>query len=355
MARNDLKQASEKLRSFALKRKINIMEVCGTHTTEFFRSGVKDIFPDKLNMVDGPGCPVCVTPNDFLDKAIEIARKYGVIITTFGDMMRVPSSYSSLQKEKAENLDVRVVYSCLDAVKIARENQKREVVFLCIGFETTIPTEAAAVKQAKLENLKNFSILVGNKHTPPAVKTLLDSKEVNIEGFILPGHVSTITGVKAWRFVSEEYKKPCVIAGFECRDLVVSTLMLLDLIENKKSDILNEYRRAVTEEGNKKAQEIMSEVFELHDSTWRGIGVIPGSGMGLRKEYIDFDAEIKFPITLPPVKEAKGCKCGEVLRGIISPLDCPLFEKKCTPQTPVGACMVSSEGSCAAFYKYKRF
>jgi len=350
-----LETFSEKLRNYALEYDVNVMEVCGTHTTEFFRSGVKDIFPEKLRLVDGPGCPVCVTPNEFLDRAIEISKNYGTILTTFGDMMQVPSSYSSLQKEKAESLDVRIVYSPLDAVQIAKENPGKEVVFLSVGFETTIPTEAAAVKKARSEKVKNFSILVGNKLTPPAVKAILDSGEINIEGFILPGHVSTITGVKAWRFIADEYHKPCVIAGFENRDLLVATLMLLNLIKMDKGDISNEYRRAVTEEGNIKAKEIMVEVFKLCDSKWRGIGVIPKSGMELKNEYLDFDAEKKFPIDLPPVVEAKGCRCGEVLRGVIAPLDCPLFGKKCTPERPVGACMVSSEGSCAAYYKYQRF
>jgi hydrogenase expression/formation protein HypD len=355
MDNGTLEVLSEKLRHFSLDNDVNIMEVCGTHTTEFFRTGVKDIFPEKLDLVDGPGCPVCVTPNEYLDRAITISKRYGTIIATFGDMMQVPSSYSSLKKEKAEGLDIRIVYSPLDALRIAKDNPEKEVVFLSVGFETTIPTEAAAVKMAKMEKVNNFSILVGNKLTPPAVKAILDSKEINIDGFILPGHVSTVTGVKAWRFIAEEYHKPCVIAGFESRDLLVGTLMLLHLIKNGIGDILNEYKRAVVEEGNTRAQEMMAEVFELSESKWRGIGVIPESGMELKKEYRSFDAGERFPVDLPPVVEAKGCRCGEVLRGIISPLDCPLFGKKCTPSSPVGACMVSSEGSCAAYYKYKRF
>lgn len=355
MDNGDLEQIAEKLRHFFLDNEVNIMEVCGTHTTEFFKTGVKDIFPDKLELIDGPGCPVCVTPNEFLDRAITISKDFNTIITTFGDMMQVPSSYSSLKNEKAEGLDVRIVYSPLDALQIARDNPDREVIFLSVGFETTIPTEAAVVKRAKLEKMKNFSILVGNKLTPPAVKAILDSGEINIEGFILPGHVSTITGVKAWRFIAHEYHKPCVVAGFESRDLLVGTLMLLHLIKKGTGDILNEYQRAVTDEGNVKAQEMMFEVFERCDSKWRGIGVIPESGMALKEEYLAFDAEKRFPVKLPPVVEPRGCRCGEVLRGIISPLDCPLFGKKCTPERPVGACMVSSEGSCAAYYKYKRF
>jgi len=347
-----LKEFSEKLKNLQLERKINIMEVCGTHTVQFFHTGVKDIFPGKLNLVDGPGCPVCVTTNDYLDRAIEIARKHKVTVCTFGDMMRVPSSYSSLQKEKAEGIDVSIVYSPLDALTIARDNPDREVVFLSVGFETTIPTEAITAKKAKEDNIKNFSLLAGNKLTPPAVAALLESGEVNIDGFILPGHVSAITGVKGWRFIPEKYKKASVIAGFNTKDLLMGTLVLINLIQKNETKILNEYAEVVTEEGNVKAQEIMDEVFEPCDADWRGIGIIPGSGMKLRDRYENFDAEKKFPVTLPPVVEPKGCRCGEVLRGIISPPECPLFAGTCTPRNPVGACMVSTEGSCAAYYKY---
>lgn len=349
-----LKEACDALSAFKLKNETNIMEVCGTHTTEFFRTGVKGIFPAKLNLIDGPGCPVCVTPNEYLDRAIEIARKYKTIIATFGDMMHVPSSYSSLQREKAEGIAVRIVYSPLDALQIARENPDKEVIFLSVGFETTIPTEAAAIKLAKKTNIKNFSLLVGNKLTPPAVKALLDSGEVNIKGFILPGHVSTITGIKGWRFIADEYKKPCVIAGFENKDLVAGTLILIRLIEQGKAILVNQYKRAVDEEGNLRAQELMRETFDLCDTKWRGIGMLPKSGMMLNATHADFDAAKKFPVDPPPPKEPKGCRCGEVLRGLITPLQCPLFGKKCTPQEPEGACMVSSEGSCAAYYKYQR-
>ncbi|MCU0286861.1 MAG: hydrogenase formation protein HypD [Acidobacteria bacterium] len=348
-----LNEYSDKLKHLVLDEKINIMEVCGTHTVQFFHTGVKDIFPSKLNLVDGPGCPVCVTTNDFLDRAIEIARKYKVIICTFGDMMRVPSSYSSLQEEKAGGVNIEIVYSPLDAVEIAKKNPDREVIFLSVGFETTIPTEAFTIKKAQAENIKNFSLLSCNKLTPPAVAALLESKEVNIDGFILPGHVSTITGVKGWRFVTDKYKKPSVIAGFNTRDLVMGTMLLINLIIKKEPKILNEYREVVSEQGNIKAQEVMHEIFETTDANWRGIGVIPGSGMKLKDVFADFDAEKKFPVTMPPVVEPKGCRCGEVLRGIIAPPECALFGKRCTPQTPVGACMVSTEGSCAAYYKYR--
>lgn len=347
-----LKEYAEQLRRIELEEQVNIMEVCGTHTVQFFHTGVKDIFPEKLKLVDGPGCPVCVTTNDYLDRAIEIARKHDVIISTFGDMMRVPSSYSSLQKEKAEGLNISIVYSPMDALEIAVKNPGKEVIFLSVGFETTIPTEAVCVKRAKMENIKNFSLLVGNKLTPPAVAALLEAEEVKLDGFILPGHVSTITGVKGWRFVAKKYKKACVVAGFNSKDLLLGTIALVNLIKKGKQEIINEYKEVVKEEGNIKAQEIMYEIFEPDDANWRGIGVIPGSGMKLKEEYADFDAEKKFPVTPPSAKEAEGCRCGEILRGLISPLECPLFAKKCTPSSPVGACMVSTEGSCAAYFKY---
>lgn len=349
-----IKEYSSKLTQLDLDRPINIMEVCGTHTVQFFHTGVKDIFPDKLNLIDGPGCPVCVTTNDFLDRAIEIAKVHDkVMLCTFGDMMRVPSSYSSLQKEKADGMDISIVYSPLDALTLARENPDKEVVFLSVGFETTNPTEAAAAKMAKAQNIKNFSLLAGNKMTPPAVAALLEAGEVNLDGFILPGHVSTITGVKAWRFIPEKYGLPCVIAGFNAKNLVMGTLLLVNLIQKGEVNILNEYHEVVSEEGNTKAQAVIDEVFEPADANWRGIGIIPGSGTKLRDAYADFDAVKKFPVTPPPVKEHIGCRCGEVLRGLITPPECPLFGKKCTPREPVGACMVSFEGSCAAYYKYR--
>jgi hydrogenase expression/formation protein HypD len=354
MKNQTLKEACRALSAYKLDQETNIMEVCGTHTTEFFRTGVKEIFPANLNLIDGPGCPVCVTPNEYLDRAIEIARQYKTIIATFGDMMHVPSSYSSLQREKARGMDVRIVYSPLDALQMARQNPKKELIFLSVGFETTIPTEAAAIKMAQQTNTKNFSLLVGNKLTPPAVRALLDSEEVNIKGFILPGHVSTITGIKSWRFIADEYKKPCVIAGFESRDLVAGTLILISLIGQGEATLINEYKRAVDEEGNLKAQELMRETFDLCDTKWRGIGMLPKSGMMLNAKYADFDAAKKFSVDPPPPRESSGCRCGDVLRGLITPLQCPLFGRKCTPQAPEGACMVSSEGSCAAYYKYHR-
>lgn len=349
-----IKKMALDFRSYKLDRDVSIMEVCGTHTTEFFRTGVKDIFPGRLRLIDGPGCPVCVTPNDYLDRAIEIGRVHSPIITTFGDMIKVPSSYSSLGMEKAQGMDIEVVYSPMDALELAEKNDGREVMFLSIGFETTAPTEAVAVREARNRNIKNFSILAGNKLTPPAVRALLDAAEVNIDGFILPGHVSAIIGANAWRFISDEYKKPCVVTGFENYDLIKGTSVLLDLITGGKTELLNEYTRVVRDKGNVHAQEIMWSVFDVSDTAWRGIGVIPGSGLALKSEYASFDAALKFPVTPPPVKEHAGCRCGDLLRGVIIPTDCPLFGKACVPERPVGPCMVSTEGPCSAYYKYGR-
>jgi len=348
-----LKELADSLRAFNLERPVHIMEVCGTHTTEFFHTGVKGMFPANLRLVDGPGCPVCVTANGYLDRAIEIGRRHGVILATFGDMMRVPSSYSTLQKEKAGGIPVEIVYSPLDALLLARRFPEKEVVFLSVGFETTLPTEAVAVKKAMEDGITNFSILAGNKLTPPAVAALLDAGEVNIDGFILPGHVSVITGTGGWRFVAEKYRKPCVIAGFEGEDLIVATLVLLNLISGSRADIINGYGRVVTEAGNLRAREVIDEVFEPEDAVWRGIGRIPSSGMRLRPEFHGFDGARKFPVTPPPEVEPAGCRCGEILRGLLLPPQCPLFGRTCTPRNPVGACMVSSEGSCAAYYKYE--
>lgn len=355
MEKDELRQLADRLKNRILRRSVHIMEVCGTHTTQFFHTGVKDLFPENLSLVDGPGCPVCVTPNRYLDRAIEIARQYDVILATFGDMMRVPGSTGSLQKEKAAGRRVEVVYSPLDAVALARQNPDRQIVFLSVGFETTIPTEAVAVKMASQENLKNFSLLTGNKLTPPAVRALLESGDVNIDGFILPGHVSVITGIQGWRFVAESFGKPCVIAGFETQNLLVGTLALLHLIQEKTPKIVNEYSLVVSDSGNPRARKIMEEVFQPTDAIWRGIGSIPDSGMRLRDSFAAFDARIRFPVIPPQEVEPKGCRCGDVLRGVILPTDCSLFGRSCTPENPVGACMVSSEGSCAAYYKYQGF
>lgn len=354
MHRGSIRELAKKLQDFPLRDEVCIMEVCGTHTTEFFRSGVRSLFPAGLRLVDGPGCPVCVTPNEYLDRAIAIGKEYNTLIATFGDMVKVPSSYSSLGKERAEGMDVEIVYSPLDALEIAERCPGREVLFISVGFETTAPSEAVAVLEAKKRDVKNFSLLGGNKLTPPAVKALLDFEEVSIDGFLLPGHVSAIIGVDGWRFIAEEYGRPSVVAGFEDHDLVRGTLMLLHMITGGRTDIRNEYTRVVRDAGNQRAQEIMYQVFDRCDSHWRGIGIIPGSGLSLREEYSDFDAALRFPVSPPEPRETRGCRCGELLRGLISPTECPLFADTCRPEHPVGPCMVSTEGPCAAYYRYGR-
>ncbi|HOK03489.1 MAG TPA: hydrogenase formation protein HypD [Spirochaetota bacterium] len=351
------RELTKKLATILKKRKLsknfNIMEVCGTHTVEFFKSGVKELFPEGLRLIDGPGCPVCVTANSFLDRAITIAREYNATIATFGDMLKVPSSYSSLAKEKAKGMDVQIVYSPLDALTLAKENSSREVIFLSVGFETTAPSEALTILEAKKNNIKNFSLLSCNKLTPPAVEALINSGEVRIDGFILPGHVSTITGRAAWDFITK-YNKPGIISGFEAHDLITGVIELLDMLESGENSVKNGYKIAVKEEGNKKAQEIIFSVFEKAPSEWRGIGMIPDSGLAIKEEFSLFDAEKKFPVTPPPVKEHAGCRCGDLLRGVITPPECPLFGKACVPENAIGPCMVSSEGPCSAYYKYWR-
>ena len=342
------------LKSTRLDRDIRIMEICGTHTTEFFRSGVKDIFPAELTLIDGPGCPVCVTTNDYLDRAIQIGKEHDVIITTFGDMIKVPSSYSSLTREKSDGMDVRVVYSPVNALEIAKNNPGKEVIFLSVGFETTAPAEAAVVLEARDKNIKNFSILAGNKLTPPAVDALLAADEVRIDGFIIPGHVSTVIGADAWNFIADRHGRPGVVAGFETPDLIAGVLTLLKLLEKNENIIKNAYTRAVNDKGNIRALQIMDEVFKPSDTQWRGIGLIPSSGLAVRDEYSDFDSEKKFPVTMPEMKEHRGCRCGDLLRGLILPTDCPLFGKACTPENAIGPCMVSTEGPCSAYYKYGR-
>jgi len=336
------------------KRKIVLMEVCGTHTVAIFRSGIKSLLPENLHLLSGPGCPVCVTPNYYLDKAIAYARLKDTIIVTFGDMLRVPGSSSSLEKEKADGCDIRVVYSTLEALEIAENNPKKKIVFLAVGFETTSPTIAVAVTLAKIKNLKNFYILCGHKIVPPALEALVNTKELKVEGFLLPGHVSTIIGSRPYEFIAEKYKVPGVIAGFEPLDILQGIYMLVKQVTDGETKIEIQYTRSVKKEGNPKAQDLLKEVFAVTHSDWRGIGVIPDSGYKLSEKYREFDIEENLPVEVEKAKENPGCICGKVLQGLKTPLDCPLFAKVCTPEKPVGACMVSSEGTCAAYYKYGR-
>ncbi|MCG8637594.1 MAG: hydrogenase formation protein HypD [Desulfobacterales bacterium] len=335
------------------KRDLHLMEVCGTHTTAIFRHGIRSVLPKEITLLSGPGCPVCVTAQKDIDAYVALAGIKDVIVTTFGDLMKVPGSGSTLAKEKAGGADVRIVYSIFDAINIAKENPAKEVVFCAVGFETTIPTIAASVLTALGEGIENFSIYAANKLTTAALAALMETDGVEIDGFILPGHVSVITGTDAYRDTFETYDIPSVIAGFEPIDVLKAILILIEQNEAGKPELVNAYPRAVSDAGNVKAKAIMNQVFELSPATWRGIGEIPDSGMSLKKEFQAFDAAGKFGMnSLPDVPEPKGCACGEILMGLKTPEDCRLYKKACTPMSPVGPCMVSSEGSCAAYYKY---
>lgn len=335
------------------KENITLMEVCGTHTVAISRLGLRKILPSNLKLLSGPGCPVCITPNGYLDRVIAYSRMQDVIITTFGDMIKVPGSSSSLEKEKSRGADIKVVYSPIDALKIAEDNPEKKVIFLGVGFETTSPTVAATIKTAQRQNIKNFFVYSAHKVIPPAMKALLANDEVEVNGFICPGHVSTIIGARPYEFIPKEYNIPCVITGFESLDVIEGIFMLIkQVVGQEKPSVQIQYTRAVKEEGNEKAIEVINEVFEEENSNWRGLGVIPKSGLKIRKRFSDFDVFKNIEVKVEPTKENKQCMCGDVLRGVKNPLDCKLFKKACNPENPIGACMVSSEGACAAYYKY---
>jgi hydrogenase expression/formation protein HypD len=333
------------------KKRINLMEVCGTHTVNIFRNGIKKMLPTNINLISGPGCPVCVTPIRYIDEIIALSRESDFIITTFGDMIKVPGSTSTLEKEKANDSDIRVVYSTLDALEVARNNPPKKIVFMGVGFETTSPTIASALLKAQKDEINNFAVLSVAKIIPPAMKALLEGKEVNIDGFICPGHVSAIIGSRPYNFITTQYKVPCVICGFEPLDILQSIYMLVKQIEDDRAEVEIQYERAVKPEGNKIALDKIKEVFKVIDSDWRGIGNIPLSGLEIKDKYGKFNAR-KFEVEVEETKESRGCRCGEVLRGVVTPPECPLFRKMCTPENPQGACMVSTEGTCAAYYKY---
>ncbi len=333
-------------------RPVRFMEVCGTHTMSIFKHGIRSILPDHIELVSGPGCPVCVTPMEEIDRSVKLARIKDVIVTTFGDMLRVPGTASSLQEETGQGADVRIVYSTFDAMKVAEDNPEKEVVFLGIGFETTAPTVAATIQTVQARDLKNFSVLSAHKLLPPALDALITGGDLAIDGFICPGHVSTIIGTSAYENVVEQYGIPCVVIGFEPVDILQGILMLVEQVENGRAESEIQYTRAVVPEGNPGALKIMGDVFQPCDSIWRGLGPIPGSGLAIKEAYKAQDARLRFPLEVPPGKEPKGCRCAEVLRGTTRPFECKLFQEVCNPQNPVGACMVSSEGTCAAYYKY---
>ncbi len=334
------------------KKPIHLMEVCGTHTVAIFRHGIRQVLPPHIQLISGPGCPVCVTATEEIDRAIKLARYPEGIVATFGDLIRVPGSDSSLQQERAMGRVIRLVYSSFDALKIAQENPNKKVVFLAIGFETTAPAIAATVLEAQRLGLKNFFILSAHKLLPPALAALLDSGDLNIQGFIYPGHVTTVIGTAAYEHVAQVYQVPGVVCGFEPVDILETVLLLVEQIEKDQARVEIQYKRGATAEGNLKALAVLNQVFVPCDAPWRGLGLIPESGLTLRAEYRAFAAEDHFDLQVPPAKDHPGCACGEVLRGVMTPLQCKLFGTVCLPDNPLGPCMVSTEGTCAAYYKY---
>jgi len=347
------KKLALKIKEVAGKEKIQLMEVCGTHTMSISKFGIKSLLPENIRLISGPGCPVCVTPNPYMDRALSLSLAPDVLVTTFGDMLRVPGSTRSLEEARACGGKVKMVYSPVDALKLAQENPGTKVVFLAVGFETTSPAIAATVMQAEKAKTKNFFILVGHKLIPPAMKALVENKKVGVSGFICPAHVSTIIGMEPYRFLARDYGIPCVVAGFEPLDILQCVLMLTEMIRTGKADVQNQYRRVANPGGNVTAQELLAKVFEPADSQWRGLGSIPLSGYQLRPEFSHRDAAKMIPVKVEKTREHKGCKCGDVLQGLIEPPRCPLYGKPCTPEKPIGPCMVSSEGTCAAYYKYE--
>ena len=329
-----------------------LMEVCGTHTVAIARNGIRGLMPEGVRLASGPGCPVCVTSNRDIDKVIALARVPEVTIATFGDMTRVPGSTSSLLAEQAAGRSVEIVYSPLDALRLAQENPTRQIVFVGVGFETTTPLVAMAIKRARAMGLTNFTVYGAHKNMPGALEVIINDPALKLDALILPGHVSTIIGAEPYRFLAEKYGIPGVITGFEPVDVLQGIAMIMRQLHEGRAEIEIAYARGVMPEGNPVALAAIDEVFETCSATWRGLGEIPGSGYRIREEFADFDAMRRFQPDVEEVREHKGCRCGDVLRGIMAPSECPLFRTVCTPENPVGPCMVSSEGSCAAYYRY---
>ena len=337
------------------QRPLQIMEVCGGHTHTIFRYGIQQLLPDAVEFVHGPGCPVCVLPMGRVDDCVTLAERPEVIFTTFGDAMRVPGSKKSLLKAKAGGADVRMVYSPLDALKLARENPTREVIFFGLGFETTMPSTALTVLQAKADGIRNFSLFCNHITIIPTIKAILDSPDLHLDGFLGPGHVSMIIGTSPYQFIANHYRKPITIAGFEPLDVLHSMWMVLKQIADGRCEVENQYGRIVPEQGNPQALAAIAEVFELREFfEWRGLGSIDHSGVRVRGTYAEFDAERKFPVANLKIADPKSCQCGEVLKGVIKPHQCKVFGTACTPEVPLGSLMVSSEGACAAYYNYGR-
>ena len=335
------------------KKNLRFMEVCGTHTVSIFRAGIRQILPPNVELVSGPGCPVCVTDDEFIDKSIAYAKKSDVIIATFGDMLKVPGSQENLAEVQAEGANIKIIYSPLDCLKIAAENPDKKIIFLAVGFETTAPTAAATILAAKNSGVKNLFFLSAQKLVPPALKMLLNDPAVKVDGFLLPGHVAVVTGTKIFNFLSSDYTIPSVATGFEAEEILLAILNLLKQIDENSAEVANEYKSVVKPEGNISAQKILSQVYETVDVNWRGLGEIKNSGLKVREEFSDFDIEKILPVEVEKISKKTACRCGEVLRGIIAPPECPLFGKNCQPLHAVGPCMVSVEGVCAAWFKYK--
>ena len=339
----------------AQRRPLQIMEVCGGHTHSIFRYGIQQLLPDAVEFVHGPGCPVCVLPMGRVDDCVALAERPEVIFTTFGDAMRVPGSKKSLLKAKADGADVRMVYSPLDALKLAHDNPRREVIFFGLGFETTMPSTAMTVLQAHAEGVRNFSLFCNHITIIPTIKAILDSPDLHLDGFLGPGHVSMVIGTSPYQFVARHYRKPITIAGFEPLDVLHAMWMVLKQIAEGRCEVENQYGRIVPEHGNAKALSAIQEVFELREFfEWRGLGSIDHSGVRIRNAYAQFDAERKFPVPNLKIADPKSCQCGEVLKGVIKPHECKVFGTACTPEMPLGSLMVSSEGACAAYYSYGR-
>ncbi len=334
---------------------LKLMEVCGGHTHTIFKYGIEDLLPPNITMIHGPGCPVCVIPLGRVDDSISIALQPNVIFTTFGDMMRVPGSKTNLLDAKAAGADVRMVYSPLDALKIAKKNPERHVVFLGLGFETTAPSTAMTILQAAKDKVENFSVFCNHIMIIPSLKAMLDSPDLKLDGFVGPGHVSTVIGTRCYEFVPKEYGKPLVVTGFEPLDVLQSVYMIVKQIVEGRAEVENQYPRVVLRDGNRKALEALFEVFEPRDYfEWRGLGSIAHSGMKLNRKYERFDAELKFSVPGLRIADPKACQCGEILKGVKKPWECKVFGTACTPETPIGSCMVSSEGACAAYYNFGR-
>ena len=337
------------------QRPLQIMEVCGGHTHAIFRYGIAQFLPEEIEFVHGPGCPVCVLPMGRVDDCVALAELPNVIFTTFGDAMRVPGSKKSLLKAKAGGADVRMVYSPLDALKLAKENPDREVIFFGLGFETTMPSTAMTILQAKAENVRNFSLFCNHITIIPTLRAILDAPELNLDGFLGPGHVSMVIGTRPYEFIARDFNKPLVIAGFEPIDVLQSVWMVMQQIAEGRAEVENQYRRIVPRDGNAQALAAVNEVFEVREFfEWRGLGSIDHSGVRVREAYATFDAERKFQMPNLQIADPQSCQCGDVLKGLIKPQQCRVFRKECSPETPLGALMVSSEGACAAYYNYGR-